>query len=87
MNAFSTWLEIDLSAIREQCAADARHTGRPVMAVIKANGYGHGLVIGRLRGAGGWSCLAGGRPAGTKPWRCARPVFDLPVLVLGLHRP
>jgi alanine racemase len=41
---FSTWLEIDLSAIQNNIRQIQARTGRPVMPVIKANGYGHGIV-------------------------------------------
>lgn len=40
----STWLEIDLGAIAHNVHAVAKLTGVRVMAVVKANGYGHGLV-------------------------------------------
>lgn len=40
----STWLEIDLSAIKNNIRQIQAITRTPVMAVIKANGYGHGLV-------------------------------------------
>lgn len=42
MNTYSTWLEIDLKAIKNNAALIREMTGVEVMAVIKANGYGHG---------------------------------------------
>ncbi|MCB2209682.1 alanine racemase [bacterium] len=42
--AYSTWLEIDLDAIRDNVRAVKQMTGTNVMAVIKANGYGHGAL-------------------------------------------
>ncbi len=42
--AYSTWLEIDLGAIRNNIKAIKQMTGTLVMAVIKANGYGHGAL-------------------------------------------
>ena len=42
--AYSTWLEIDLGAIRHNVKAIKRMTQTQVMAVIKANGYGHGVL-------------------------------------------
>jgi len=42
INSYSTWLEIDLNAIRHNVAYIKDLTGVEVMAVIKANGYGHG---------------------------------------------
>jgi alanine racemase len=44
INNYSTWLEIDLNAIRDNTARIRQFTGREVMAVIKANAYGHGLI-------------------------------------------
>jgi alanine racemase len=41
---YSTWLEIDLRAIRNNIREISRISERPVMAVVKANAYGHGLV-------------------------------------------
>jgi alanine racemase len=42
------WLEVDLAAYRRNLAALAAYSGRPVLAVVKANAYGHGLVpVGR----------------------------------------
>lgn len=35
---------VDLAAIRGNVARLAEHTGVPVMAVVKADGYGHGMV-------------------------------------------
>ena len=44
MNA-STWVEIDVSALRHNFRLVSEHAGTPVCAVVKANGYGHGLEI------------------------------------------
>ena len=54
--------------------------GRRVMAVVKADGYGHGLLPGRPRGAGrrgrpGWASHRS-----TRRWRCARPASPRPLL-------
>lgn len=38
------YLEIDLNAIADNVRAVRRHAGKQVMAVLKANAYGHGLV-------------------------------------------
>ncbi len=43
INTYSTWLEIDLTALKQNVAEVMKMTGREVMAVIKANGYGHGM--------------------------------------------
>ncbi len=44
------WIELDRSALRHNLQViEERTGGRPIMAVIKANGYGHGLVeMGRM---------------------------------------
>ena len=44
INTYSTWLEIDLTAIKDNVSSIQQITGSEVMAVIKANGYGHGAV-------------------------------------------
>lgn len=70
INTYSTWLEIDLNALKNNVAEVIRMTGREVMAVIKANGYGHGMrPIAQ-------ACVAGEQPgavlpASKKPWLCA----------------
>lgn len=38
------WIEVDLAAIARNVARIHRWCGRPLMPVIKANAYGHGLV-------------------------------------------
>ena len=40
----TSWLEIDLGAIKNNIRQLYAIAGVPVMAVVKANGYGHGLV-------------------------------------------
>ena len=42
--AYSTWLEIDLGAIKNNIKQIKHMTHTQVMAVIKANGYGHGVL-------------------------------------------
>lgn len=44
INDHTDWLEIDLGAFKKNIERMNEITGRPVMAVIKANGYGHGLA-------------------------------------------
>ena len=36
--------EIDLAAFRSNVAALKEHAGVPVMIVVKADGYGHGIL-------------------------------------------
>jgi alanine racemase len=40
----ATWVEVDSSAIESNTRHVVRMAGVPVMAVVKANGYGHGAV-------------------------------------------
>lgn len=53
---------VDLAAIRENVRAIAAFTGTPVMHVVKANGYGHGLLESARAGRDGgatWLGVAG----------------------------
>jgi alanine racemase len=43
-DGYSTWLEIDLNAIRNNIRELRRITQTSIMAVVKANGYGHGAI-------------------------------------------
>ena len=42
--SYSNWVEIDLNAIRDNVKYLRKLTNVLIMAVVKANGYGHGLV-------------------------------------------
>jgi alanine racemase len=58
---YSTWLEIDLGAIANNVAQLHQISSRPVMAVVKANGYGHGIVEAAgaaLQGGAAWLAVA-----------------------------
>lgn len=44
MEGLTGWLEINLGAIKNNIHELRKTAGVPVMAVVKANGYGHGLV-------------------------------------------
>ena len=58
---FSTWLEIDLDRIRNNVQLLLESSGTPVMAVVKADGYGHGaLAVARAAMEAGatWCGLA-----------------------------
>lgn len=43
-NTYENWVEIDLEAIRGNIRQIRRIAGCPIMAVIKANAYGHGTI-------------------------------------------
>jgi alanine racemase len=78
-----TWIEINLSAVEDNIRAVRSAAGVPVMAVVKANGYGHGAVeVSRAALAAGASWLA---------VSCAEEAIVLreagiavPILVLGM---
>jgi len=44
ITTYSSWLEIDLGAIKHNVKEIIKMTNTEVMAVIKANGYGHGVL-------------------------------------------
>lgn len=86
MEPFSTWLEIDLSAIRNNIQQISKITSRPVMAVIKANGYGHGLIeAGRAAQSAGAAWLGVARVEEAVWLRQAG--IQMPILVLGFSAP
>lgn len=58
---YATWLEIDLSAIESNVRLVRQLVGVAVMAVVKADGYGHGAVQtarAALRGGASWCAVA-----------------------------
>lgn len=60
-NSYSTWAEIDLKAIENNISLLAARADVPVMAVVKANAYGHGIIpVARaaLRGGADWLGVA-----------------------------
>ncbi len=86
MNGYSTWLEIDLGAIRHNVELLRSITARPLMAVIKANGYGHGLIeSGQAAQAGGATWLGVAR-LNEAIW-LREAGIELPILVLGFCDP
>jgi len=59
--AYSTWVEIDLNAIENNVSLIRQHTRTQVMAVVKADGYGHGAIpVARaaLRAGASWLGVA-----------------------------
>ena len=60
-NKYSTWAEINLNAIADNVRLIKDKTGVLVMAVVKANAYGHGLIHAAkaaLRGGATWLGVA-----------------------------
>jgi len=59
IEAFSTWLEIDLGAIKNNLKILETISNKPIMPVVKANAYGHGLVeVSRAAVSAGATWLA-----------------------------
>lgn len=42
--SFATWVEVDLNVLKNNIEILQRTTRTPMMAVVKANGYGHGFM-------------------------------------------
>jgi len=82
----STWVEVDLEAIRANVSAFRALTARQVFAVVKANAYGHGAVpAARAALAGGATYLAVARVEEALELRQAG--LTAPILILGFTPP
>ena len=84
-NSYSNWVEIDLSAIKHNVAYVHQLTGVNVMAVVKANGYGHGdlpVAKAALNGGANWLGVARVDEA----LKLRQDGLDCPILLLG-HTP
>lgn len=80
---FVTWLEIDLSAIEDNVRRLCAQTRTPLMAVVKANGYGHGAPqVARAAAYGGAAWLGVARLSEALELRAAG--LRLPILILGV---
>jgi alanine racemase len=81
-----TWLEIDLGAVRNNVQKLREISANNVMAIVKANAYGHGLVeVARAALAGGASWLGVARLEEAATLRQAG--LDADILVLGMTMP
>jgi alanine racemase len=81
-----TWLEVDLDAIRGNCRWLARRAGKELMAVVKANGYGHGaLPVAEAALAAGATWLGVATVAEGLALRHGN--IQAPILVLGPTEP
>ena len=84
--AVPTWLEIDLSAIRSNVRRLGQLSASPLLAVVKANAYGHGLVpVARAALQGGAAWLGVARLEEALSLREAG--LDASILVLGMTDP
>jgi alanine racemase len=85
-DAYSIWLEINLGAIRRNIQRIAKITQRPVMAVVKANAYGHGLFeVSQAAEKAGIARLCVARLEEALALRDAG--INTPILVLGYTSP
>ena len=78
----STWITVDLDVIENNVSILRKRTGVPVMAVVKANAYGHGVIPvsgAALRGGAEWLGVA--RVEEALELRAAK--FTCPILVMG----
>ena len=83
---YSTWVEIDLKIIEANARCLRSWMGNELMAMIKANGYGHGAVpAARAALKGGASWLGVARIEEAVEVRQAG--LDCPVLILGYTPP
>lgn len=77
----NTWVEIDLDAIAHNFDAVRAKAGVPVMAVIKADAYGHGAVeVGRLLQD---RCAFFGVSSIWEALELRRAGLTIPILILG----
>lgn len=84
--AHPTWIEIDLSAVASNCAHIIRDTGTPLMAIVKAEAYGHGAVeVSRAAIEGGANWLGVARFGEARALR--QNGIRTPILVLGMVTP
>jgi alanine racemase len=84
--SYSTWVEIDLEAIRNNVQWVRNFSGVDVMAVVKANAYGHGLIPvakAALQAGASWCGVA--RIEEALELRAAG--LNCPILVMGYTPP
>lgn len=84
--SYATWVEIDLSAIEQNVNYFCSNSATQVMAVVKANAYGHGAVpVARAALKGGASWLGVARVEEALELRQAG--VGSPILLLGFTPP
>ncbi len=79
---YSTWVTVDLEAIQANIRFALEHTNTPVMAIVKANAYGHGAVpVARaaLEAGASWCGVA----RASEALELRRAGLDCPILLLG----
>ena len=86
IDQYPTWLEVNLSAIESNVKYIVEHAGVPLMAVVKANAYGHGIIeVSKAALASGASWLGVARLNEAQVIRKAE--IQAPILVLGMVTP
>ena len=84
MNFDNTYVKIDLDAIAANMASIRKRTGKPVMAVVKADAYGHGAIpVARLLQE---SCSFFGVSSVLEAMELRQAGIKTPILILG-HTP
>jgi alanine racemase len=82
----TTWIEVNLAAVQRNIGRLKHITGKPVMAVVKANAYGHGLVeVSRVVVEAGVICLCVARIE--EALRIREAGIRIPILVMGYVMP
>lgn len=78
----ATWVDVDLACVEHNARTLARLVAVPLMAVVKANGYGHGAIAvagAALRGGAAWCGVARSDEA----MELRRGGVGCPILLLG----
>src|SRR5512133_1173161 len=82
----TTWIEVNLAAIQRNIKRLNALAGKPVMAVVKANAYGHGLIeVSRAAAEAGVVRLCVARLE--EALRLRENGIDTPILVMGYVMP
>ena len=82
----TTWIEVNLAAIQRNIARMNTLSGKPVMAVVKANAYGHGLIeVSRAAVEAGVIRLCVARLE--EALRLRENGIEIPILVMGYVMP
>ncbi len=83
---YSTWARVDLETIEGNVKYFLESTGREVMAVVKANAYGHGAIpvsMAAVRAGATWLAVARVEEA----VELRQAGIDAPILILGFTPP
>ena len=85
-DSYSTWVEVDLGAIEENVRYFLQSTGSQVMAIVKAEAYGHGAVqVAKTACNAGASWLGVARAGEALQLRAAG--IEAPIFLLGWTPP